>query len=105
MPKLKKSLFLYFKPNTANNVDTQSPLGIPIYANALPTMKAIDTAFDSFHREFRLGKKRIIVPEAMVKTVYDQNGQPQRYFDSCVETFESFNTVIIEDAMIYVVSV
>src|SRR5690625_3431546 len=91
MPKLKKSLFVYFKPNTANNVDTQSPLGIPIYANALPTMKAIDTAFDSFHREFRLGKKRIIVPESMVKTVYDQNGQPQRYFDSSDETYESFS--------------
>ena len=105
MPKLKKSLFVYFKPNTANNVDTQSPLGIPIYANALPTMKAIDTAFDSFHREFRLGKKRIIVPEAMVKTVYDQNGQPQRYFDSSDETYESFNTGNMDDAKIHDVSV
>src|SRR5690625_7446098 len=98
MPKLKKSLFVYFKPNTANNVDTQSPLGIPIYANALPTMKAIDTAFDSFHREFRLGKKRIIVPEAMVKTVYDQNGQPQRYFDSSDETYESFKKGKMDEA-------
>src|SRR5690625_7031705 len=105
MPKLKKSLFLYFKPNTANNVDTQSPLGIPIYANALPTMKAIDTAFDSFHREFRLGKKRIIVPESMVKTAYDQNGQPQRYFDSSDETYESFNTGNMDDAKIHDVSV
>src|SRR5690625_5392601 len=105
MPKLKKSLLVYFKPNTANNVDTQSPLGIPIYANALPTMKAIDTAFDSFHREFRLGKKRIIVPEAMVKTVYDQNGQPQRYFDSSDETYESFNTGNMDDAKIHDVSV
>src|SRR5690625_5682735 len=105
MPKLKKSLFVYFKPNTANNVDTQSPLGIPIYANALPTMKAIDTAFDSFHREFRLGKKRIIVPESMVKTAYDQNGQPQRYFDSSDETYESFNTGNMDDAKIHDVSV
>src|SRR5690625_2262953 len=105
MPKLKKSLFVYFKPNTANNVDTQSPLGIPIYANALPTMKAIDTAFDSFHREFRLGKKRIIVPESMVKTVYDQNGQPQRYFDSSDETYESFNRGNIDDSKIDDVSV
>src|SRR5690625_460103 len=91
MPKLKKSLFVYFKPNTANNVDTQSPLGIPIYANSLPTMKAIDTAFDSFHREFRLGKKRIMVPEAMIRTVIDQDGIPRRYFDSSDETYEAFS--------------
>src|SRR5699024_729755 len=72
---LKKPLFVYFKPNTANNIDTQSPLGISLYANALDTMKAIDVAFDSFNREFRLGKKRIIVPAHMVKTVVDpQNG-------------------------------
>lgn len=90
MPNIERTLFTYFKPNTANNIDTQSPLGIPIYANALPTMKSIDTAFDSFHREFRLGKKRILVPEAMIKTVIDQDGRPQRYFDASDETYEAF---------------
>ncbi|CDQ41498.1 phage portal protein [Virgibacillus salexigens] len=87
---LKKSLFTYFKPNTANNIDIQSPLGISIYANALDTMKAIDTAFDSFHREFRLGKKRIIVPSNMVKTVIDpQTQEVHRYFDDTDETYEA----------------
>lgn len=90
MPRVEKTLFTYFKPNTANNIDTQSPLGIPIYANALPTMKSIDTAFDSFHREFRLGKKRILVPEAMIRTVIDEQGIPQRYFDATDETYEAF---------------
>jgi len=76
---LSKPIFTYFKPNTANNIDTQSPLGISIYANALDTMKAIDTAFDSLHREFRLGKKRIIVPAHMVQVVIDsQTGEPKR---------------------------
>ncbi len=88
---LKRSIFSYFKPNTANNIDTKSPLGISIYANALDTMRAIDTAFDSFHREFRLGKKRIIVPAHMVKTVIDpDDGQPKRYFDTSDETYEAF---------------
>ncbi|HLR92137.1 MAG TPA: phage portal protein, partial [Atopostipes sp.] len=91
MPKIKKSLFIYIKPNTANNIDIQSPLGIPIYANALPTMKSIDTAFDSFHREFRLGKKRIMVPEAMIRTVVNpETGRLERYFDSSDETYEAF---------------
>lgn len=89
MPKIEKPLFVYFKPNSANNIDTQSPLGISLFANALDTMKAIDTAFDSFHREFRLGKKRIIVPDAMIRTVIDEHGVPQRYFDATDETYEA----------------
>ncbi len=88
---LKRSIFSYFKPNSANNIDTKSPLGISIYANALDTMKALDTAFDSLHREFRLGKKRIIVPAHMLKVVYDENGEPQRYFDANDEAYEGFN--------------
>lgn len=106
MPKIKKPLFVYFKPNTANNFDTQSPLGISLYANALPIMKSIDTAFDSFHREFRLGKKRIIVPESMIKTVPDPHtGHMHRYFDATDETYESFNTGNMDDAKIHDISV
>lgn len=89
---LEKPIFVYFKPNTANNIDTQSPLGISLYANSLDTMKSIDTAFDSLHREFRLGKKRIIVPAHMVKVVVDpDSGQMVRYFDSSDETYEAMN--------------
>src|SRR5699024_1232519 len=35
MPSVEKPLFVYFKPNSANNIDTQSPLGISMFANAL----------------------------------------------------------------------
>jgi A118 family predicted phage portal protein len=89
---LGKTLFVYFKPNTANNIDTESPLGISIFANALGTMHTIDTIFDSFHREFRLGKKRILVPAQMVKTVADpaNPGSLIRYFDDTDETYEAF---------------
>ena len=86
---LQKPLFVYFKPNTANNIDTQSPLGISLYANALDTIHALDTAFDSFHREFRLGRKRILVPAHMLKPVVDpETGQLHRYFDSTDEVYE-----------------
>lgn len=95
---LKRSIFSYFKPNSANNIDTKSPLGISLYANALDTMRAIDTAFDSFHREFRLGRKRIIVPAHMVKVVIDpQTGQQHRYFDATDETYEAFNSGEMDD--------
>lgn len=87
---LKRPMFAYFKPNIANNIDTQSPLGISIFANAVDTIKAIDTAFDSFEREFRLGKKRIIVPNSMVKTIVDPaTGELHRYFDDTDETYEA----------------
>ena len=88
---LDRSLFVYFKPNTANNIDIESPLGVSIFANALGTMKTIDTIFDSFHREFRLGKKRILVPAHMVKSVVEPtSGTLIRYFDDTDETYEAF---------------
>lgn len=89
---LTRPLFVYFKPNIANNVDLQSPLGISLYANAIDTIKALDTAFDSYHREFRLGKKRIIVPDTAIRTIIDrESGEAHRYFDADDETYEAFN--------------
>ena len=90
---LEYSLFSYFRTPTANNIDDNSPLGVSIYANAMETLHAIDIVFDSFVREFRLGKKRIIVPARMVKTVVDPDtGEPRRYFDATDETYEALST-------------
>jgi A118 family predicted phage portal protein len=89
----EKSLFTYFRTPDANNLDDNSPLGISIYANAMETLHAIDICFDSFVREFRLGKKRIIVPARMIRKVVDpQTGQQLRYFDATDETYEALST-------------
>lgn len=89
---LSRPLFVYFKANIANNYDISSPLGISIYANALDTLHALDVAFDSFMREFKLGKKRIIVPHTAVKTVIDkETGEAKRYFDANDEAYVVFN--------------
>lgn len=89
---LKRSLFVYIKPNLANNVDLTSKLGVSIYSAALDTIQLLDVAFDSFEREFRLGKKRIIVPSSAVRTIVDpQSGQMHRYFDSSDEVYEAMN--------------
>lgn len=89
---LSRPLFVYFRPNIANNIDVTSPLGISIYANALDTLHALDVAFDSFMREFKLGKKRIIVPATAVKTVIDtETGEAKRYFDAADEAYVAFN--------------
>lgn len=93
---LDRSLFVYFKPNTANNVDMDSPLGVSIFANALDTMYSLDVAFDSFEREFRLGKKRILVPHTAIKSVTDpETGAMVRYFDASDEVYQAFK---FEDA-------
>ena len=90
---IEKSLFSYFRTPVANNLDDNSPLGISIYGNAMETLHALDIAFDSFVREFRLGKKRIIVPARMIKTVVDPvTGKQVRYFDAQDETYEALST-------------
>ena len=87
------SLFTYFRTPKANNIDDNSPLGISMYANAMDTLHAIDICFDSFVREFRLGKKRIIVPARMIRNVVDPvTGKNVRYFDATDETYEALST-------------
>lgn len=89
-------MFSYFKPAVSNNCEYDVPLGMSIYANAIDTLKALDVAFDSFSREFILGKKRIIVPASSVKTVTDtESGEAVRYFDVNDEAFVALN---LEDA-------
>ena len=90
MENVRRSLFVYIHPNIANNIDLTSPLGVPIYANALDTLESLDIAFDSFKREFKLGKRRIIVPENMVNTVLDRrNNTMRRFFDENDEVYEA----------------
>lgn len=87
---VEESLFSYWRTPIANNLDDNSPLGMSIYGNALETLHALDICYDSFVREFRLGKKRIIVPARAVRTVVDPvSGMPRRYFDPGDETYEA----------------
>lgn len=87
---VEESLFSYFRTPIANNLDDNSPLGVSVYGNAMETLHALDICYDSFVREFRLGKKRIIVPARAVRTVVDpQSGVARRYFDPGDETYEA----------------
>src|SRR5690606_9422586 len=91
MEGITRPLFVYISPNTANHLDINSPLGVPIYAHAMDTVQALDVAFDSFEREFRLGKRRIIVPASAIRVVPDENGVRRRYFDANDEVYEAMN--------------
>lgn len=90
---LTESLFRYFKPNIANNKEINSPMGISIFANSIDTLHLIDIAFDSFMREFRLGRRRILVPAESVRTVLNQKtGELERYFDADDEVYQAFRS-------------
>ena len=83
-------LFQYFKPDFPSNVRTELPLGISCFANCGDTLKALDVAFDSFAREFVLGKKRIIVPSSCIRTVVNpETGETERYFDADDEVYQA----------------
>ena len=85
---VEDSLFSYWRTPIANNLDDNSPLGVSLYGNALETLHAIDICYDSFVQEFRLGKKKIIVPARFLRMVTDpQTGRQVRYYDPNDETF------------------
>ena len=98
---VEESLFTYWRTPIANNLDDNSPLGMSIYGNSLETLRALDICFDSFVREFRLGKKRIIVPSRAVRSVVDPTtGKRCRYFDANDETYEALASDAPEDLKI-----
>ena len=95
---VSESLFTYWRTPIANNLDDNSPLGMSVYGNALETLHALDICYDSFVSEFRLGKKRIIVPARCIKSVIDPvKGVPVRYFDATDEVYEALATDNPED--------
>ena len=95
---VSESLLTYWRTPIANNLDDNSPLGMSVYGNALETLHALDICYDSFVSEFRLGRKRIIVPARCIKTIVDPvTGVPARYFDPNDEVYEALATDTAED--------
>lgn len=89
---LEHTMFQYLRPFGANFADDNSPLGMSVFASALDTLHSLDIAFDSFQREFVLGKKRIIVPAKCIKMVPDAHGVMRRFFDATDEVWEALAT-------------
>lgn len=79
--------FQLVKPNIANNIDINSPLGISIFANAVDTLAGVDLAYDGFCEEMRLGRARIFVDKQLMsysdgeeKMVFDPNDTGFHYY-------------------------
>lgn len=78
---LRRPLFVYFKPNTANNKDLQSPLGISLFENSHDTLWGLDYLYDIFVNEFKLGQRRIAVDSSMIMPVPNFDGETTLRFD------------------------
>jgi A118 family predicted phage portal protein len=74
-------LFQIIKPNIVNNIDLDCPMGISVYANAIDQLEGCDLIYDSYCNEFRLGKKRIMVPITMAQMLMEEDGTMTPIFD------------------------
>jgi len=87
--------FQVYGNNLANNFDINSPIGISILANSIDRFKAIDMKYDSFFKEFKLGKKRILVDPTAMKAQMsaDEEGNTRlvQYFDADDEAYIGIN--------------
>lgn len=73
--------FQVITPNVVNNVDLDCPMGVSVYANAIDQLEGVDLVYDSYLNEFRLGKKRIIVPNTMARMMIEDSGTVSPLFD------------------------
>ena len=99
----KRTFFQYLRPFGANYADDNSPLGMSIYAPAMDTLHTLDIVFDSFQREYTLGKKRIIAPARAMRKVPAVNGGSGlmvSYFDADDEVYQALATDTAEDLKI-----
>ncbi len=78
--KSTKPFFQIIMPNIINNTDLDNPMGISVFANSIDVLKGIDLVYDSYQNEFRLGKKRILVPAGMAQ-IHNFGGASAPVFD------------------------
>lgn len=90
-------LFQIITPNLANNLSLGSPMGLSVFANAIDILEGIDLVFDSYQNEFRLGKKRIVVPLTLAKIRAEQDGELQPVFDDNDTEFYAMSGADPED--------
>lgn len=69
----KKRQFVIDRLNIANNYDYTLPVGVPCFANAIDTLKAVDLAFDTYATDLITGKRRLFVSPAATEYI---DGEP-----------------------------
>jgi len=70
--------FAIIKPNICNNIDSETPFGISVYANSEDTLKGLDDSYNELSNEPILGRRRTFISEEVM--TYD-SGMEQLTFD------------------------
>ena len=60
-------LFSYFRIPNANYIDSESPLGISVFAKAIPLIRDADEIYSSLVWEFKSGQRKIFVDEMALR--------------------------------------
>lgn len=92
---LSRPLFTYLKTPGMNNKDINSPLGLSIFDNAKTTIDFLNTTYDEFMWEVKMGQRRVAVPTQMIKTEYNQQGEKvtvKREFETGQNVYEQFDS-------------
>ena len=76
---LEKPLFAYYRVPGANTLDSSSPLGLSVFANAITELKAIDIAVSRKNMEVEDSKKITFVGQALVKNAQNKGVQLPRF--------------------------
>lgn len=84
--------FQIIYPNIANNLDLSTPMGLSVYANALDQLEGTDVVYDAFFNEFNLGRKRVMVPMSMVRTMLQNADGTVPVFDENDLVFYAYQT-------------
>lgn len=92
---LSRPLFTYLRPPGMNNKDINSPLGLSIFDNAKTTIDFLNTTYDEFMWEVKMGQRRVAVPSQMIKAEYNQDGDNvivKREFEAGHNVYEQFDS-------------
>ena len=76
---LTAPLFAYYRVPGANTIDPSSPLGVSVFANAIPELRAVDIAFSRKGAEIEDSKHITFVGQAALKFSQNHNVELPRF--------------------------
>jgi len=85
-------LFFVFKNPEVNNFSALSPLGIPLFGNAIDSARLVDETFDYFNNELETSKRKIILPKSCVSVYFDpKTKKTEEYYDKNEMVYVAFD--------------
>ena len=82
LANIDRPLFAYFKNPAPNRIDRSSPLGVPIWHNALKELKDLDIAWSRKSTEVEDSKHTTFVPESAMMYARQNNQKLPRWVKS-----------------------